>query len=57
MLRVDAYVFVNGKGEYVRSFASVDEFLRRMRAISMIPGNQIGLIIYVDERPVDVMLF
>jgi hypothetical protein len=57
MLRIDVYNFVSGRGEYLRSFDSLERMLEVMRPISMIPGNQIGFVIYVDDRPVDVMLF
>lgn len=57
MLRVDVYNFVSGRGEYLRSFDSIERMLEVMRPISMIPGNQIGFVIYVNDRPVDVMLF
>lgn len=56
-LRIDVYLFVDGKGEYLRSFTEWEHMLGKMVPLSLIPGNQIGFIVYVGERPVDVMLF
>ena len=56
-MRIDVYNFVNERGVYLRSFTSLELMLEVMRPISMIPGNRIGFILYVDDRPVDIMLF
>lgn len=57
VIRVDVYVFVNAKGEFLRSFDSVLGAVEWATPMSRIPGNTIGLVIYAGDKPVDVMVF
>lgn len=52
MLRIDA---LNRHGELIDSFDTVQDAVKEMRWLSVIPGECVILLFYSGERLVDVM--